>query len=466
MRTDSPWRRTFARITIAVGAALVVIAAAPGAAGAASIAYIDGGDVWLSSLDGQQKVRLATPVVNAGGETEQWLAVAASDGGRIVAVRNVPGRSPLLSMFKVWEPNGTSTVEGPLDAPGGWAQYRYPLGFDVTADGANMVYGYLNTSSCCPETDALGTYVRPVTNSSPAAIAVIGQAHPTLFGNRMVAHTDEIVNVQGTSAPPYGGDFTSWIDDSLLGLDLRRTDIAANGQLAAFELEHWDGGTQDDRQDRRAGDPGRRSVAHGPRRRGLLDADGRGRHRCVAVTGRHADRLDRRRRPQGGGHADHPHGPVRADLAARRDLPDGLAGRDRRDGRGRVPAHVRSAADRRPTVRRPTVRRPAWVAMVATVPRKVTAKALAGRKGVPIKVKVARAGKVKVAGSVAAKVLRSSRSIVVARGSTTAKRAGTVTVRLRLTTAARKKWRRLKGARMTLRVTQGSRTVTKSFKLR
>ena len=94
MRTDSPWRRTFARITIAVGAALVVITAAPAAAGAALIAYIDGGEVWLSSLDGQQKVRLATPVVNAGGQTEPWLAVAASDGGRIVAVRNVPGWSP------------------------------------------------------------------------------------------------------------------------------------------------------------------------------------------------------------------------------------------------------------------------------------------------------------------------------------------------------------------------------------
>jgi hypothetical protein len=38
------------RLVIVVGAAAVVIAAAPGAAGAASIAYIDGGDVWLSSL--------------------------------------------------------------------------------------------------------------------------------------------------------------------------------------------------------------------------------------------------------------------------------------------------------------------------------------------------------------------------------------------------------------------------------
>ena len=90
----------------------------------------------------------------------------------------------------------------------------------------------------------MGTYVRPVTNSSPAAIAVIGQAHPTLFGNRMVAHTGEIVNVQGTSDPPYGADFTSWIDGSLLGLDLRRTDVAANGQLTALELGEWDSGSQ------------------------------------------------------------------------------------------------------------------------------------------------------------------------------------------------------------------------------
>jgi len=91
------------------------------AASAASIAYVDSGDVWLSSLDGTQKVRLATPVVNGEGNTENWLAAAASDSGRIVAVRNVPGRIARFSWFKVWEPNGTSTVEGPLNAPSGWA---------------------------------------------------------------------------------------------------------------------------------------------------------------------------------------------------------------------------------------------------------------------------------------------------------------------------------------------------------
>ena len=92
MCTDAPGRRPIAPLAVAVATALAVIAAAPGAAGAASIAYIDGGEVWLSSLDGTQKVRLAAPVVNGDGDTEKWLDVAASDSGRIVAVRNEPGK--------------------------------------------------------------------------------------------------------------------------------------------------------------------------------------------------------------------------------------------------------------------------------------------------------------------------------------------------------------------------------------
>ena len=212
-------------------------------AGAASIAYVDGGEVWVSSLDGAQKARIATPVVNGAGETEKWLAVAASDGGRIVAARNVPGRSPSYSSFKVWEPNGTSTVEGPLNAPSGWAEYEYPLGFDVTADGNHMVYGYSNTSSCCPETVAQGTYVRPVTDSTLDPTEVSGE-HPTLFGSRLISHSGAVVGVQKASVSPYGAEFMPWLDVSGVGLDLRRTDVAANGQLAALEYEQWEGGSQ------------------------------------------------------------------------------------------------------------------------------------------------------------------------------------------------------------------------------
>src|SRR6201999_1930841 len=112
-------------------ATLALALAVTSQASAASIAYIDNGEVWLSSLDGAQKVRLAAPVVNASGAIDKWLDVAASDSGRIVAVRNEPGKTARLSWFKVWEPDGTSTVEGPLTSPSGWLVYVYPLGFDL-----------------------------------------------------------------------------------------------------------------------------------------------------------------------------------------------------------------------------------------------------------------------------------------------------------------------------------------------
>jgi hypothetical protein len=459
MNTDSRTRRTIARLAIVVGAALVVIAAAPGAAGAASIAYVDGGDVWLSSLDGQQKVRLAAPVVNAGGETEKWLAVAASDNGRIVAARNFPGRNSGFSWFKVWEPNGTSTVEGPLNAPSGWATQTYPLGFDVTADGAHMVYGYSNSGFCCPISFARGTYVRPVTNSSLNPINV-DREHPTLFGSRMIAHTGGTVYVQDASASPYGNNFTPWMDLSGTGLELRRTDVAANGQLAAIELEQWNGGTQEIGKIAVVATQG---VDQSPTFPAAVDCfvptSGVAKETSLSMDATRIAWTD------DGGLKVAGTPTTGADPCVLTSPPVVISPTATQGAIGGADVAAFLASGQPPTGGPPTGG-PLSGAPVATVPRKVTAKALAGRKGVPIKVKVARAGKVKITGSVAAKVLRSSKSIVVARGSASAKRAGTVTVRLRLTTAARKKWRRLKGARMTLRVTQGSRTVTKRFKLR
>src|SRR3954453_7213621 len=131
MRSDPISRGTWVLALAVITATLAI----PAVASAASVAYIDKGEVWLASLYGTQKTRPATPIVNADGDTETWLDVAHSDNGRIVGVRNKPGRTSSVSSFKVWEPDGSSTVEGPLNAPPGWATYSYPLGFDVTADG-------------------------------------------------------------------------------------------------------------------------------------------------------------------------------------------------------------------------------------------------------------------------------------------------------------------------------------------
>lgn len=440
-------------------AILALLMMAP-AAGAASIAYVDGGEVWLSSLDGKQKVRLAAPVVNGAGAIDKWLAVAASDNGRIVAARNEPGKISRYSWFKAWEPNGTSTVEGPLNAPTGWSSYVYPLGLDVTADGKHMVYGYSNSSSCCPISFAQGTYVRPVTNSSLDPINISGQEHPTLFGSRIIAGSGETVGVQDAPAP-YGSDFTPWIDLSATGLDLRRTDVAANGRLAAIELEQWSGGTQTTGKLAVLAIQG---VDQPPTFPAAVDC-------FVPTSGVATDAslsADATRiawtDEQGLKVAGAP--TTAADPCVLSSPPVVISPTASQGaiGGANVAAFL-PASPKPPTGGGPPTGGAA--APVAKLPSRVTTAALARRKGVPIKVRVARAGKVKLSGTVPARILRRrGRPVVVVTGSATAKRAGTVTVRLRLTTAARKKRSRLKGARLTLRVSQGGLSTTKRLTLR
>ena len=352
-------------------AVLFLLTMAP-AAGAASIAYVDGGEVWVSSLDGAQKVRLATHVVNGSGETEKWLAVAASDSGRIVAARNVPGRNSGFTWFKVWEPNGTSTVEGPLNSPSGFAIKTYPLGFDVTADGNHMVYGYSNSGFCCPIPYSQGTYVRPVTNSSLDPINVDIE-HPTLLGSRMIAHTGGTVYVQNAPGGPYGTDFTPWMSFGS-GLDLRRTDVAANGQLIAAELEQWDSGGQTIGKIAAVAVQG---IDQEPTFPAAVDCfiptDGVATEASLSLDATRIAWTDNgglkvAGAPTGTG------GDLRTRLTSDRDLADRLPGRHRRGGRGRVlpasgqpPAGGPGGAPRR--------------ALVATVPRKVTVKALARAEG-------------------------------------------------------------------------------------
>ena len=336
--------RTATRLA-ATAMLFVGLLAMPAVAGAASVAYVDKGEVWLSSLDGAQKARLAGPVVNASGETEEWLDVAQSDGGRIVAVRNKPGRISNFSWFKIWEPDGTSTVEGPLNAPSGWSVYVYPLGFDITADGSHLVYGYSNSSGCCPISFARGTYVRPATNSVLNPINTSGQTSPSLLGSRVIALQDAssptIVDVQNADGGnPYTSAFSPWLDTSGVGLNLEGVDVAADGRLAALGFQAYNGSTQTVGKIALLAIQGVESAAHVPGGGGLLPARGRHRQGPVARPGRRRDRVEGRRRREGRRHSlDHGR-PLRDGKRARRDLRDRHAPVDRPRRRRRVPARV------------------------------------------------------------------------------------------------------------------------------
>jgi hypothetical protein len=104
-------------------------------------------------------------------------------------------------------------------------------------------------------------------------------------------------------------------------------------------------------------------------------------------------------------------------------------------------------------------------APVATLPARLSAAALA--RGLAVTVTAATAGTVRITATVPARLLgRRGKPIVVATATARATRAGKLAVRLRLNATARRRVKRLKGARLTLRIVQGTRTATQTITLR
>ncbi len=217
-----------ARVGVAGLLAAVVVAALPSVAGATSLAYIDGGEVWLASLDGSQKSRLS------GGDGN-WQNVAASDGGRVAAVQRVATASE-TSTFRVWAADGAVAFNGALSAVSGYQSYAYPLSFDISADGNFLVYGFSASNTFPSFAFTAGFYARSVDNAVLAPIEVSNATYPSFVGSRVVAAFGSEVRLQDPVTVPFGTQFNFWINMSGTGLQLRRTDVAANGTLVASEL--------------------------------------------------------------------------------------------------------------------------------------------------------------------------------------------------------------------------------------
>ena len=188
-------------------------------------------------------------MVNGDGETENWIDVAQSDGGRIVAVRNKPGRMSSFSWFKIWEPERDLHRRGPAQRPERLEHVRLSARLRHHRGRVAPRLRLLELERLLPDQFAHGTYVRPATNSVLNPIDTSGQTHPSLFGSRIISLEDSssptIINVQDAGAGnPYTNAFTPWLDTSGVGLDLEGVDVAANGRLAALGFEAWNGGTQ------------------------------------------------------------------------------------------------------------------------------------------------------------------------------------------------------------------------------
>lgn len=423
--------------------ALLLFVALGGTARAAEVAYVDGDQIWVSTLDGRQKRSLSGP----SPDEKQWREVAQADDGTILGSRREGSKMGTYNVTQLWGPDGAAIGNGLLTAPTGRTTYAFPVTLDLTPDGKSAVYGYANSSGFgFGQTFEFGTYAEGSSGWYIQPFDITSVEAGTLAGRRVVGISGTVVYVQDdASGDPYSTNFTPWFDAGGIGADLDRVDVAATGTVAAVEV----------------GDTGSQRVAMIPfgSLGGPLPADGSD---CFLPT-------------QGDA----------TDVSISQDATTMAWHDDRGVVVAGTPVWFPSVTvstcnlSRPPVVISPTGKMPSIGASTAAIAAAVAGPGTAGRtgkakapevvalakklkaaalaQGITLTVRVAAAGKVVATGKVGGKT--------VATGRVRAKRAGKVKLRLRATKAYRERLGTLKGQRMVIKVTAGGRSTTVTRKL-
>ena len=426
------------KILLAAGVAALAL---PAVASADSIVYIDQGNVWSASPDGARKVQLTT----GGG----WHSPTQADDGTVAAVQ---GTGPIVVMAPDGRPLHTITTPMARSGDGGTFAAR-PVQLSFSPDGSKLAYAYLAYS--CPPASSCGSIQR----STFYTAAGVTEATPIdVYGNQFSVSDPEWVSNSRTlvfggfgsqvSIDDLGpGDYSqkAWMvpngdmGDGEVTRDGKRlavtADYGANKKLAFYAVkgdvktefppEFPDPACSTTGGDERFGDPSwspdgsglayESSAGIETTRFTQFGADlcATGDDRILSATGSEPD----------WGPADPP--------AAAYVPPAPQVPATPSSGPAAGPAPA-------PATPRPTARFGAVHA---------TAKAL--KKGMAVKVTVPAAGKVSVTATFAGKVL--------ATGHTTAKRAGSVTIKLS------KVKKSLKGKKLTLKLSFRDATMSKTL---
>ncbi len=429
--------------------------AAP-AAQAGSIAYVDQNEVWVSSFDGTQKARLSA------GEGD-YRQVTAADNGRVLGVRLETGKVSQLSTIRLWGSDGQTISEGPLPfntLVGGWSSYVAPLGLDLSADGVFLAYGYSGFRSGAPPSWFSGHNV--VNSDVKTNITPIGQAGyewPTMFGRQVVAKSGSTPVFQPAATGPFGVTFEPLgpLDASGTGLALRRTDVAATGRLAALDL-YANGGTDKIAVVALSGMTA--PITAGGAVDCFLPAAGSADDATFSQDGQFVAWQD----AEGVKIAGVP--TTAADPCVFSSPPVLISATGSSPSIGG--SDVRTLRPGPPPPGGGTANPPASKPLIVTLPAKVTAAALMSKAGLLLKVTVPAGGKIAVTASVPASRLglKGNKAVVIATGSASPRSAGQVSFKLRLNAKGRKHRKKLRGSTLTLKITQGTKTTTKTIRLR
>lgn len=402
-------------------------------ASAAQVSYIDGGQVWVSTLDGAQKRSLSGPSPDA----RVWTEVAQADSGAILGVQREPGKQGYLNATTLWDPSGAVAGHGALGKAGSWSIYAYPVTLDLTPDGGTVVYGYSNSRLGAGGYEAaFGTYAQGSANWYTGPFEIEGMTSGTLAGSRLLAWSGSTVYLQKAAGqPPYSKELDPWFEVA----DVWQVSADANGTVVAAQLR--DGGVA------MLPFAGLGAMPPSDGSDCLLPTVGAASNVSVSPDGGTMAWQDSRGVVVAGTPAWFPSLAVSTCNLSRAPVVISATGAMPSIGNSTAAAApVPAAAPGPKKTKGPSFVKP---------PKSVRAAAL--KAGVVLKLTVAGAGKVKATGKVGAKL--------VAKGETRAKRAGVVRLKLKATRAYRDKLASLVGKKLKIKVSAAGKTSTLTRKL-
>jgi len=222
------------RTCVAVGALAALLSAAP--AGAAGVAYNEGGNVVVASPDGRHKLALTRD----GNPDDFYFGIAqASDGSTIAAkLERFDKRRPVLWRFSPRD--GAVAASNVLPAWSGASSVVAPVGMDVS-DGGVVAFGYSYCGLGACGTRQAGYWLTfadhgPANPSNPQGSA--GLYAPSFSGDRIVSSDGFKILVQEAANAPLNDGHAAWIDPGDAGGRFWAAEVAPGVKQIALEYSH------------------------------------------------------------------------------------------------------------------------------------------------------------------------------------------------------------------------------------
>jgi hypothetical protein len=206
---------------------------APAPAQAASLLYVQRGDVWIANQDGSQR----RAVTKQGTGQRPYTLAGAADSGKIL----VAFGSPKTWFF--YNPNGRLRKEGPNIVPmrscGSAIGSIGPVAPRFHPGGRLAAYSYFcNYGPPSYDSDIILTADLPhnYTSGSNSPILAYELLSPTWFGSRLVASDAESIYVQPPHPKnPFRNNFALWLAPNP-GFGFSRAEIAREGKRFLLEV--------------------------------------------------------------------------------------------------------------------------------------------------------------------------------------------------------------------------------------